>query len=111
MPAAVRAKLTLRDRGKRVVGEGEVEIPPFGQKLVPFPGTVTDGQLVVQLVKPPATALFYPAVTMVETATGEPTHLLATPSRKEAPPEWLASRPLRLPIAGAAPPAAAARKR
>jgi len=111
IPAGVQAKLTLRDRGKRVVGEGEVEIPPFGQKLVPFPGTVTDGQLVVQLVKPPATALFYPAVTMVETATGEPTHLLATPSRKEAPPEWLASRPLRLPIAGAAPPAAAARKR
>ncbi len=100
MPGAAQAKVTLRDRGKVVAGEALVSVPPFGQVFVPFPGTVTDGQLVVNLVGQPATALFYPAVTLVETATGEPTHLLATPSRKEAPMEWLAARPAPLPAAG-----------
>jgi 4-amino-4-deoxy-L-arabinose transferase-like glycosyltransferase len=99
VPAPVHALVTLRGRDKQVVGTSELDLAAFGQKLVPFPGTVTDGQLSVQLVKQPAQALFYPVVTMVETATGEPTHLLATPSRKEAPAEWLAVRPARLPIA------------
>jgi 4-amino-4-deoxy-L-arabinose transferase-like glycosyltransferase len=106
IPTPVHALVTLRDRDKQVVGTSELDLPAFGQKLVPFPGTVTDGQLSVQLVKQPAQALFYPVVTMVETVTGEPTHLLATPSRKEAPPEWLALRPARLPIeaGGSTPP-------
>jgi 4-amino-4-deoxy-L-arabinose transferase-like glycosyltransferase len=98
MPVPARARVTLRDGARQVVGESEFELPPFGQTLVPFPGTVSDGQLLVRLVGQPATALFYPAVTMVETATGEPTHLLGTPSRKEAPAEWLAVRPQRLPL-------------
>jgi hypothetical protein len=111
VPVAVRAKLTLRDRGKQVVGQSEIELPPFGQRFVPFPGTVSDGQLSVQLVKPPATALFYPLVTMLDAATGEPTHLLATPSKKEAPPDWLAVHPARLPIEGGPPPPAPDRRK
>ncbi len=100
VPVPVHALVTLVDGAKNVVGKRELDIPPFGQELVPFPGAVTDGRLLVELVKQPETALFYPAVTMVATVTGEPTHLLATPSKKEAPPEWLAARPRRLPVAG-----------
>jgi hypothetical protein len=110
IPTPVHALVTLRNRDKQVVGTSELDLPAFGQKLVRFPGTATDGQLSVQLAKPPAQALFYPVVTMVETATGEPTHLLAPPSKKEAPPEWLAVRPAKLPIAGAGPPAPVPRR-
>lgn len=98
MPAAARARLSLRGADKQEVAVSEVEIPPFGFVFAPFPGRVTDGQLWVQLVKPPAQALFYPAVTLVNAATGEPAHLLATPSTKTAPPAWLQVRPHRLPI-------------
>jgi len=100
MPTAIRARLSLRGADKQEVAAAELEIPPFGQMFAPFPGRVTDGQLVVNLVKPPATALFSPVVTLVNAATGEPTHLLATPSKKTAPPEWLAARPGTLPVAG-----------
>lgn len=102
IPAPVRARLTLRGPDKREVGASEVDVPPFGHVFAPFPGRTTGGQLAVQLVKPPAQALFYPAVTLIAAATGEPTHLLATPSKKTAPPEWLASRPAPLPAAGPA---------
>jgi hypothetical protein len=109
MPAPAHALVTLVDGAKHVVATSELDIPPFGERFLPFPGTVTDGELWVELVRQPATALFYPAVTMVATATGEPTHLLATPSTKEAPPEWLAPRPQRLPVAGGPPPVRQAR--
>ena len=99
MPTPVRARLTLRGPDKQEVAVAEVEVPPFGHVFAPFPGRVTGGQLWVQLVKQPARALFYPAVTLVNAATGEPTHLLATPSKKTAPPEWLAVRPRSLPVA------------
>jgi hypothetical protein len=99
MPVAARARLSLRAADKKEVAATEVEIPPFGQMLVPFPGRVTNGQLWVQLVKAPAQALFYPVVTLVNAATLEPTHLLATPSKKTAAPEWLQVHPGRLPIA------------
>jgi hypothetical protein len=97
IPAAVRVRISLRDVGKREVGASEVDVAPFGQAFAPFPGRTTGGQLWVQLVKPPARAPFYPVVTQVSAATGEPTHLLAVPSPKTAPPEWLAVRPQRLP--------------
>jgi hypothetical protein len=99
IPTPVRARLTLRGPDKQEVAAAEVDIPPFGHVFAPFPGRTTGGQLAVQLVKPPAQALFYPAVTLVNAATGEPTHLLATPSKKTAPPEWLAVRPQPLPPA------------
>ena len=102
IPAPVRARITLRDAEKQEVAAAELDIPAFGHAFAPFPGRVTDGQLTVQLVKPPAKALFYPAVTLVNAATGEPVHLLATPSQKTAPPEWLLARPQRLPVAAPA---------
>ena len=111
IPAPVRARLTLRGPDKREIAATEVDLQPFGHVFAPFPGRTTGGQLAVQLVKPPATALFYPVVTQVNATTGEPTHLLATPSKKTAPPEWLAVRPRRLPVAATAgAPAAAARR-
>jgi 4-amino-4-deoxy-L-arabinose transferase-like glycosyltransferase len=111
IPGPVHATLTLRDGGRTTIGESDVEIPPFGEVFVPFPGSVTDGQLSVQLVKPPANALFYPSVTLVDQTTGEPTHLLASPSRKEAPPEWFSTHPGPLPAAGAVPVPEAPRRR
>jgi hypothetical protein len=111
MPAATRARLSLRGADKKEVAVTEVEIPPFGYVYAPFPGRVTNGQLWVQLVKPAPQALFYPVVTLVNAATKEPTHLLATPSKKTAAPEWLQVRPHRLPIAPPdRGPASAARK-
>jgi hypothetical protein len=107
IPAAVRARIVLRDAAKREVAATELEVPPFGQVFAPFPGRASGGQLWVQLVKPPAKALFYPVVTQVDAATGEPTHLLAAPSPKTAPPEWLAAAPQ--PLAPAPAPAAARR--
>ena len=97
MPVAARARLSLRDADRQEVAAAEVALPPFGHVFAPFPGRVTDGQLWVQLVKPPANALFYPAVTLVNRGTREPVHLLAAPAKRVAPPEWLLATSRRLP--------------
>jgi Dolichyl-phosphate-mannose-protein mannosyltransferase len=86
----VRVRVRVLTRGGGVVSDREVAVPAFGHLRLDLAAAVTDGRVEVELVDAPRQSMLVPYVSMVDEATGLPTHRLQDQAPERVPPKgWL----------------------